>query len=921
MAKLLENKAVSAPEDEVRDQLIVAIRNCIFRFPHLFDARLYKGLEKLLVNSPKDFLTGRPFRHLEKLLVVQFFLQKKMEDALSTESFPLFLKLFRSSSRITVAIVIHDSYRFHREQILKTFQILVPGILEIPRSFYLWHHPELPYLFCHLEINKLRGEEFSKSELRLFENALSEQLIAISPLTPALFWPYNEEESYRQIQLLQREVRSKHDLPHVLLQFREQTNTSLEFLIHLVRPKAEEGLENALKRLPESLHSFSHFCHVKQSPFPIECGSFSLKVPSNAFDVRDSINLLYARRYVLKYLEGVIGPFRDYNGGLFEKQQQHFESIRVHLADKVPHFDLFAEKLFYALHPVERRLSLSVTEAEELFSVFSKLMQERAPFVVNKEKENVTIIKAANSAELHNFCRIVPEAKKIVAQAHIALGGFHYLCLVSPIGTPLRTLLKTTPTRDNTKFLRLIFQEGAPTSLNPYHSFGDMRCRILSKLLFEGLMRLNAQGKPELAGASHVQANDLTYTFQLRPSYWSNGEKVTAADYAMSLQYALNDHVSHPELLFMLKNARRYKEKRATAKDLGIRALSTDTLQLELEWHDPHFLHRLAQPYFFPLFGPMREPKWFNGPYLLREKNKEGLILERNPYFWDPKRTHFEQIEVRWQEDVDAIFSLFNEGKTDWIGDPTSTLSSSCIDILEKENKLCKRTASRRFVVCFNTKHPILSSASIRRALALSIDRSALCGEIFPHSIPLQPLHPQKELALRYFEQGLRRLGLTKETFPTLTFTYSSQTRREKLARSLQADWQNTLGISVQLEKYEWNLFRNKLEKGAFEMSGTIQEALDETTLESFKRFEGASSWNFSQWENAPYRQLISSAKKTLDPQLRQNLLSQAKMILDEEVPITPLFHYTHLFAHSPGLENFLIDPEGCVDFSQARCF
>ena len=907
----------------LRAHLKEGIGKAIARFPHLFDERLYKGLELIIVNSSKDFFVTHSFAHLQKLLLCQFFLQKKIESALKNEAFAqkqLFLKLFKSSSRISVSLIFHNSYHFQREQILKTFQVFLPGFLEVPGSFYLWHHPELPYLFCYLEVDKLRGEEIAKRELKSVENALSEQLVAIAPLTPALFWPYNEEESYRQVQLLQKEVCSEKDLPHVLVQFREQTSSSLEFLIHLARPQVSDPLEDCLERLPDSLYSFCHFKRIRKAPFPLELAAISLKVPALAFNVQESINLLYARRYVLKYLESIIGPFRDCNGGLFEAQQQHFEAIRVHLGRKIRYFDLFAERVFYVLQPIERRLSLSLEEAEDLFTAFSEVIQDKEPFVVNNRLSHVMVIKAVKSSDFYLLSRSTLQTKNAVIRAQLIIGGAHYLCLYSHQGMSIKSLLRNPySTREKVKILRLAFQEGAPQSLNPSHTFGDMRCRLLSKLLFEGLTRLDQDGYPELAGAAQVQqsSDGLAYTFKLRPAHWSNGEKVTAVDYVTSIQSALSGHASHTEPLFMLKNARAFKARKASSKELGIRAIDADTLQLQLERLDENFLHKLAMPLFFPLFGLVREPKWFNGPYWVREQNKQAILLEKNPYFWNPKRPFFEQIEIRWHHDIETIYTLFQEGKTDWIGDPLSMLSLPLIAQLEKEGKLHQEQTSRRFIVYFNTRHPILSCSSIRRAFSLSIDRAFICKEIFPHSIPVEPLQPDVEQAIFFFEKGLKELNLSRENFPTLTFSFSHQTRRERLAEFLQTTWQKVLGISMRREQSEWNLFRSKLEKGCFEIGGII---LSQDSLEFYERSEGTSSWNFSEWTHVSYREIIKAAGEANNKRLKAAMLAQAEKILSEEVPFTTLFHHTHLYTHHPDLEKYLFNPEGCIDFYQT-CF
>ncbi len=887
-----------------------------FRFPRLFNRTLYRSYEQFVVSCPSDFLATRSLAHLRKILCVQFFLQKRIERALQKENGSpnqLFLKLFRAPSRICAALVYSSSSAFRKEHLLKTLDALLPGISEVPKSFYLWHSADIPYFFSYIEVDKLRGKELSNGQLAAVEKTLGKQILASAPLTPAIFWPYNKEESHRQIQLLLREMTDKKDIPHISIHFQEQTASSLEFLIHMVRPKGAHPVP--LEKLPESLYFFRYSHHVVKHPFLIEIEAFSIKLHSQLFDVRDSINLIYARRYLAKQLETILGPFRDFNGGLFEKQQDHFESVRLVLGSKIPYFDLFAEKVFYALHPFERWLSLPMEGVEELFQVFADLISDQRPHIAKSTRSALfTVVKTENRVD---FLRGVQKEGSLGAYAQLTIGNFHYECFSGQVTRQIQDLLENPAVEENT--LHLIFQEGSPPSLNPHYSSGDMRCRLLNKLLFEGLTRLNQEGEPELAGALLAQKSDdgLTYVFRLKKTSWSNGEKVTAVDYADSWKWALEDFVSHPELLFSLKNARKFREKKVPIDEVGIQVLDPDTLQIQLEEPDPHFLHKLSQPFFFPLFGTHREPKWFNGPYLVQDLKKTGLKLDRNPYFWKVQEKGFDHVEIQWKDDIDEIYNLFKQGKIDWIGDPLTILSVAQIRELEKENRLRTKAVPRRFSLHFNTQHPILSSTPIRQALSLSIDRTLICREIFPHSIPLTPAVYSQEFAIAFFEEGLRQLKLTPENFPTLTFSYSNQTRRDELAAYLQKTWEKTLGVKIILKKEPWNQFRSHLEKRNFEICGTIQDTMDEHSIPYLERFEGNNSWNFSQWSHLVYRELVQAAKKETDPAKQRELKAQAEKMLSEHLPLAPLFNYVHLYALHPRLECSTFDREGCVDFSQ----
>jgi oligopeptide transport system substrate-binding protein len=905
--------------------LCAEIRKVMQKYPDTFDVRLQTGLDRLAANAPDDFFSLRSYKHVTSLLRVQFFIQKKIEREIETERGDhdlLFVKLFQNGPRICCATAFHASYNFNQEQLLAIFHTLLPSIQTVLNSSYMWFHPIFSYQFCYIEVEKMRGSSLSIKSLRALEKSIWEQLLALSPLTPTIFWPYNAEESFRQVQFLQKEMQNPSELAHISILFQEQTLTSLEFLVHFARPKNTIPAEEVLQQLPHSFDFFFRFKKFVSHPFPIEIGAFSLKVPSSIFNVRGSINLLYARRYISKYLEVLFGPFRDYNGGLFEKQQYHFEVLRVNLGDKIPLFDLFAEKVFYALHPLEARLGLSLKDAENLFLAFSEILQTNDSYALVRRGDTVVVVKNGHSDNI--FASVYREAASATtAHANLSLGATDYFCCLGPqVADQIPALItQKNAAHKNMRTLRLSFQEGVPPSLNPHISSADMRCRTLSKLLFEGLIRLNEHGMPEMAGAIDYDMSEdgLKYTFKLRPCFWSNGEKVTSIDYVASWQRALREGMSHSEQLYVLKNARLFKEFQCDGKKLGVHAVDSKTLEIELEYPDPQFLHRLARPFFFPIFGSMREPKWFNGPYLIRKQTSTELLLERNPYFWKTDPQCFEQIEIRWSSEMEEIYRMFQQGETDWIGDPLSSLSAQLIPLLQKQACLNTRPINRHFVIHFNTKLPYLSNPLIRQALSSVIERQHICETIFPLSTPQLPGFTPKETIQELFTLGLKEMNFTKDTFPPLTFTYSPQSGRDALAHYLRSIWQNQLGIQVNLEKIEWNVFRKKIEKGEFEITGAIHGgALEKSSLELLERFEGVTSWNFSQWQQTHYRFLLNQARQAIDPNQRLDFQKQAEEILGAELPFTPLFNCSYSFAHRPGLQNFFFDPEGCVDFSQA---
>src|SRR5262245_59459933 len=84
---------------------------------------------------------------------------------------------------------------------------------------------------------------------------------------------------------------------------------------------------------------------------------------------------------------------------------------------------------------------------------------------------------------------------------------------------PIKPISETSPLR--------ISMENEPTTLDP-RRVRDLGTATVIHMLYEGLVRTQADGSPALALAEEVMISpdQKTYTFQLRPSSWSNGQPV-----------------------------------------------------------------------------------------------------------------------------------------------------------------------------------------------------------------------------------------------------------------------------------------------------------------------------------------------------------------------------------------------------------
>ena len=484
--------------------------------------------------------------------------------------------------------------------------------------------------------------------------------------------------------------------------------------------------------------------------------------------------------------------------------------------------------------------------------------------------------------------------------------------------------------------LRLNFQEGDLPSLHPHDLIIYLRGISIAKSLFEGLTRIDPKGEVHLSGAESVDISGdrLQYTFTLRDNHWSNGMAVTAMQYEQAWKEALSptSTCSRADLLYMIKNAADAKKGKVPVDSIGVKALDEKTLRVELAYPSPYFLELLSQPICAPLVDPKdKNQVLFNGPFTVDSWKKDSLLsLKANPHFWDKKNISLKQIEICMVQDIPTAYSLFEKGKLDWVGLPLSSLTADIVTHLKESNQLKSHAIDRAFWIFLNTQHVSLSSPSIRQALSLSLDRQAITDHILLGGTPLEkPIPPallashsvkgnHKREASELFEEGLKELGLTKETFPPLVITYSQQANRKQLAEYLQETWSHAFDIRVELQPQEWNVLRKNLEKGLFEISGSFEAAFYNDPLELLDRMASINPCNFPQWTDPKYTKMIHSATYEKNPAKRAKILAEAEELLLEQMPFIPLCSDRFLFTHTEKLKGYAFDFVGAIDFSYA---
>ena len=470
-------------------------------------------------------------------------------------------------------------------------------------------------------------------------------------------------------------------------------------------------------------------------------------------------------------------------------------------------------------------------------------------------------------------------------------------------------------------------------SLDPHCLAARLSSSTFAKWIFEGLTRLTPEGNYELAGAQSVEISpcQMRYTFTLKPNGYSNGERVLAQDYedAWKKAVAPTSNCAKASFFYCIKNAEAIKNGQAPLESLGVKAEDDNTLIVHLEHPAPYFLRLVSSPLFAP-FKIQEGEVLLNRPYSVSErKPNDYLLLKGNPFFWDASRIKVPSVKICIVQDPSTVFSLYQKKEVDLIGGPFNLISS---DILSAE--IPKGTFSKQgenislpFWVCLNTKSLPLSSSFIRQALSYAMDRNEISKHVLIGDEPLFKPFPDGACyeessydpvkANRLFEKGLAELGLTRETFPPLKLSSCNFLFHRKFSEYMQEKWQRVLGIQVDLEVQEWAAFYHDMVTGNYQLGGILISSEHNDPLAYLELLSNGS--HYSTWKFLPYQKLISQIKQEKKSLQRENLIEQAKTILNKEMPIIAVINRSQYYSYRSDLKGLCFDHLGLLDLSYAH--
>ncbi len=919
------------------------------RFNTKIDEQVFEETRSFLALAEDQFIAQRPFSLLTRMAISQYFIRKALlkNIAYMPDTRHLMCRLLPSllsspfSSKKVLGIFIglnflHKYDAFTEEHALRALQRLHLDVQYVARSSYSFQRHSEPLKFLYLEIEKKDQKALSFEEYKHLRRELNEALKrSVERLQPSIFRVSNEEEIIKDALLLSREIRSRSDLCQVMIHFDEQTDKDVCFQIVIVYASKKDfpsTLKNNSSEQAIYLPKWTQIVRHLKKQKPVQAHVFKLKISKTQNLLRSdgSLNYYAARQYVSKWIEHTLGEFRDYNGGMILKQgevlAQYKQQFNAHPVEALENF-------FYALTPLEIQATISLADLTTLFNLFlegqnSNLEPSQGYFAKFQRKDSQTfcmfqtkdssLIEQIQSS-LHDL-QVDPKAlitHQLAAEGRVCLGYIYesqedakHAVFMQALEAGLALWKKKIASFKTLRFA--ISSRFHP--LDPRIQ-GNEDTKPILKMLFEGLMQIDSEGNVVLGVAKSIKISKdrKKYTFKLRTSFWSNGAVVTANDFEYAWKSVLSPQFKAPSayLLYPIKHARAIKKGYLPAAELGVKALSKDTLEIELEYPTPYFLELLAQPQFAPINPAIdqSQPTWphqedngyvCNGPFVLKKNNPSQYYeLIKNPTYHQASKILLDRISIKHAQSAD-IKEMFLRDEIDWIGFPTQPVDLSSLPLDQGETVVLHNDSVYWYI--FNTRCFPFNHVKIRQALALTVNRARLLQAVpsghwpaftflpFQHSQGYLMEESQRK-GVEIFEEALTELGLDRKNFPVIKLLFAEGKVRNNIAKIIKEGWERILGIRCQIDILEdWYEVFNRLTDGDFQIGGINWISLINDPSYTLQVFHSASQFiNFPQWKNDQYEQFIDKANTEKRLSKRLLYLGLAEKLLLKEAPIIPL--------------------------------
>lgn len=440
------------------------------------------------------------------------------------------------------------------------------------------------------------------------------------------------------------------------------------------------------------------------------------------------------------------------------------------------------------------------------------------------------------------------------------------------------TLISGCATEKNSDQITLGFTL-EPTNLDISGTAGQAIPQVLLDNVYEGLVRVNDAGivEPALASEYSVSDDGLTYAFTIRQATFHDGEPLTVDDVVWSLDRMLDDSST---AVLPTQLAQFARVRTVTSE--------SNVVTLSLSERDNDLLYNLSQRggvIFRKGTTDFAGSAIGTGPFIFSKWNKgSSITLERFENYWG-RPADTKTIVFRYFADASALSNAMLAGDIDVM---TTVQSPESLTVFEARDDLKVLSGSTNCEVTLgmNNSRAPFNDAKVRKAVRQAIDKRSLIdtawagygteiGSFVPPTDPwfedLTNVAPFDQDAAR---ETLMTAGVEPGTpisldVPPINYATNSS---EYIAAAL-----GDVGFDVKITPVTWEEWLDRIfTKADYDL--TIVCHIERNDMAIY-----ANPEYYFRFDNAEYRDLISSAGTAGTPAERTEKLRKAARILSEE--------------------------------------
>lgn len=387
----------------------------------------------------------------------------------------------------------------------------------------------------------------------------------------------------------------------------------------------------------------------------------------------------------------------------------------------------------------------------------------------------------------------------------------------------------------------------------------------LIRALFEGLTEYDPKtlsAVPAVATRWESSPDGRLWTFYLRDdARWSNGEKVTAADFVRSWERTIKIGAlaPHTELLNNIEGATPARQtSKATeptaVRRFGAEALSDHVLRVRLQQPDANFPALVAHPVFRPVkisqadqtkpIGPASLIS--NGAFQLAHAAQDRVSLERAKNYWDGDSVTLQRVEFVNTADAESALAAYRAGQIDAV--TSAPFAPLALKLLAPYKDFRRSTFGALTYYSFNTSRPPFDDVRIREALAISIDRERVsrqdlgdatepAGKFLPPGMSDEKPVVDKAALLEQDVARARELFAEAgypdgEGFPVVRLLINRNEQQRLVAQAITAMWRSVLNIQTEVITKNWDEYEATVKAGDYDVvrRGVVMQTTDELT-------------------------------------------------------------------------------------------